>query len=161
LIDDLIDIVSKNGNLLLNIGPKSDGTIPEGQVNVLFEMGRWLDINGEGIYGTRPWTVAGEGPTENPDGGFGESKRSEYSSKDFRFTSKGDDIYLFCLDLPIDKKMTVKALSASALAGKTIKTISLVGSTEPVKWKQKTDVLEITVPKQFPCEHAVCFKVQF
>jgi alpha-L-fucosidase len=160
LIDDLIDIVSKNGNLLLNIGPKPDGTIPEQQVSVLLEIGKWLKINGEGIYGTRPWKVAGEGPTENPDGGFGESKRSDYTDKDFRFTSKGNTVYLFCMDQPKDKKITIKSLGLNSDPSKPIKSVQLVGSTEILKWKQKTDYLEILTPKQMPCEHAVCFKIE-
>lgn len=160
IIDDLIDIVSKNGNLLLNIGPKADGTIPDEQAQVLLEIGKWLKINGEGIYGTRPWILAGEGPTENPGGGFAEGKRIDYSSKDFRFTSGKEAVYLFCLDIPKDKKLIVKALSLTANGGKVIKSISLLGTAEPVKWKQKADVLEIAVPKQMPCDHAVCFKVQ-
>ncbi len=161
LIDDLIDIVSKNGNLLLNIGPKADGTIPQEQIDVLLEIGKWLDINGEGIYGTRPWKIAGEGPTENPDGGFGESKRSDYSSKDFRFTAKDNAVYMFCMDTPTDKKILVKALALTADPAKPIKSITLMGSLEPVKWKQKADVLEITTPKAMPCGHAIGFKLGF
>src|SRR5208283_4523826 len=64
LVDDLVDIVSKNGCLLLNIGPKPDGTIPEQAERILLEMGRWLEVNGEAVYGTRPWKIFGEGPTE-------------------------------------------------------------------------------------------------
>ena len=161
LIDDLIDIVSKNGNLLLNIGPKADGTIPQEQIDVLLEMGKWLDINGEGIYGTRPWKIAGEGPTENPDGGFGESKRSDYSAKDFRFTAKGNAVYMFCMDIPTDKKILVKALALTGDPAKPIKSITLMGSQEPVKWKQKADVLEITTPKTMPCGHAIGFRIEF
>jgi alpha-L-fucosidase len=160
LIDDLIDIVSKNGNLLLNIGPKPDGTIPEEQVNILLEIGKWLNINGEGIYGTRPWKIAGEGPTENPDGGFGESKRSDYNDKDFRFTAKGNTVYLFCMDQPKDKKLSIKALSLDSDPTKPIRSIRLLGSEEPVKWKQKSDYLEIVTPKQMPCDHAICFKIE-
>ena len=161
LIDDLIDIVSKNGNLLLNIGPRADGTIPQEQVDVLLEIGSWLDINGEGIFGTRPWTVAGEGPTENPEGGFAESKRTDYSSKDFRFTSKGEVVYLFCLDIPEDKKILVNSLSERSMPGHKIAAISLLGNSEPVSWKQKADQLEIRTPSSMPSDHAICFKIEF
>jgi alpha-L-fucosidase len=160
LIDDLIDIVSKNGNLLLNIGPKPDGTIPREQIDVLLEIGKWLDINGEGIYETRPWKVAGEGPTENPDGGFGENKRSDYSEKDYRFVSKGNVVYLFCLDTPTAKKIQVNSLSLNEDPIRPIRNITLLGSSEPLKWKQKKEFLEITTPKQMPCNHAICFRIE-
>ena len=75
LIGDLVDIVSKNGALLLNIGPRPDGTIPEPEQEILLEIGRWLAQNGEAIYGTRPWNVYGEGPTEVPEGSFTDTKR--------------------------------------------------------------------------------------
>jgi alpha-L-fucosidase len=88
VIQDLIDIVSKNGALLLNIGPKPDGTIPEAEQAMLLEIGKWLSINSEAIYGTRPWRVYGEGPTEIPEGAFTNTKRSEFSSEDIRFTGK-------------------------------------------------------------------------
>jgi alpha-L-fucosidase len=159
LIDDLIDIVSKNGNLLLNVGPRPDGTITQEQQDVLLAMGSWLKINGEGIYGTRPWKNAGEGPTENPDGGFGESNRSDYSSKDFRFTSKNEALYVFCLDIPSEKTIKVKALAMSAKEPVIVKGISLLGSGEQIKWKQKADGLEIALPEKMPCDHAICFRV--
>ena len=76
IIDALVDIVSKNGNLLLNIGPKPDGTISQEQTDVLLAIGDWLKVNGEGIYGSRPWDIAEEGTTEAAEGSFGDAKRS-------------------------------------------------------------------------------------
>jgi len=105
IIDVLIDIVSKNGNMLLNIGPKPDGTITREQQDVLLAIGKWLDVNGEAIYGTRPWKISGEGPTENLDESiqFNEQKFTGYVAKDLRFTVKDNNLFLFGGVQKIDK----------------------------------------------------------
>ena len=102
VIDNLVDRVSKNGYLLLNVGPKPDGTIPEEARELLLEVGEWLEINGDAIYGTSPWLIASEGPTNLGDAsaiGFNESN-VVYTSKDIRFTVKGDDLYATFLAWP-------------------------------------------------------------
>jgi alpha-L-fucosidase len=159
IIDALIDIVSKNGNLLLNIGPRPDGTISDGQQAVLLDIGKWLDVNGEGIYGTRPWKVSGEGPTENPEENvqFNEYKAKGYQVKDIRFTSKGDVVYTHVLDVP---KETVMIKSLSLSNGK-ITNVELLGSQEKVTWTQSSSGLKIIPGKSYATQHAVTYRVSF
>lgn len=94
ILQDLVDITSKNGCLLLNVGPKADGTICDEEVKMLEEIGEWIEVNGEAIYGTHPWRVQEEGETKNAEGMFSEEGRSEYNSSDIRFTCKADCIYI-------------------------------------------------------------------
>ena len=115
LIDNLIDRVSKNGYLLLNVGPKPDGTIPEGAKKVLLEMGAWLETNGDAIYGTTPWFVAGEGSTNLGEAsaiGFNESDVI-YTREDIRFTVKADTLYATFLAWPGERAIISSLRDAS------------------------------------------------
>jgi alpha-L-fucosidase len=128
IIGDLVDIVSKNGCLLLNIGPRPDGTIPEPEVAILEEIGDWLAVNGEAIYGTRPWQIFGEGPTQVVGGPFHDTDRHRFSSEDIRFTAKGDTLYALALGRPQDGKIVMKALAdGSALYPARIGSVGLLG----------------------------------
>ncbi|MHC4265827.1 MAG: alpha-L-fucosidase, partial [Planctomycetota bacterium] len=114
VVDNLVDRVAKNGYLLLNVGPKADGTIPEEARDLLLEVGEWLEVNGDGIYGTSPWTIASEGPTNL--GAVGEIGFNEsnvvYTNEDIRFTVKGDNIYATFLAWP-EEEAVIKTLRAA------------------------------------------------
>jgi alpha-L-fucosidase len=159
LITNLIDIVSKNGNLLLNIGPKADGTIPEEQQQLLLSMGKWLDVNWEAIYGTRPWKIFGEGPTEVIGGSFGDAKMKLFTAQDIRFTTKDKNLYAITLDIPT-APIAIQSLSLQANNGIVAK-VELVGSTEKVVWQQKADALIIQAAKEYPSVNAATYKISF
>ena len=161
LIDELIDVVSKNGNLLLNIGPKADGTITPEQTAVLLGIGKWLEVNGEGIYGTRPWKVAAEGPTEGLDEHvrFNEYAHKGYTAQDIRFTMKGKTVYAFGLDVP-KAATTIKALASTSKNGQ-VASVELLGSKEKVRWAQQGTGLVIQAAQSYPTANAVGYKITF
>ena len=111
IVHQLADVVSKNGNLLLNIGPRSDGTIPDEVQQVLLAVGGWLKVNGEAIYGTRPWVSYGEGPTKVAAGSFQDTKTQEYTAEDFRFTTKDNNLYAIELAWPSGKEAVIHSLT--------------------------------------------------
>ena len=160
IVDDLVDIVSKNGALLLNIGPKADGTIPDIEQQMLREIGQWLAVNGEAIYETRPWKIYGEGPTEIVEGTFNDVKRDAFGAADIRFTAKGETLYATALAWPEDGKMTVKSLGTNAGLAGIVASVSLVGGGV-LPFEQGAKVLTVTLPEQRHCEHAVSVKVTF
>ncbi|HEY4293481.1 alpha-L-fucosidase [Luteibacter sp.] len=110
IIHLLADVVSKNGNLMLNIGPRADGTIPQGAQETLLSIGRWLKTNGEAIYGSKPWRVYGEGPTEVVGGTFQDTKTKPYTAHDFRFTTGNGKLYAIELGWPAKGAATVKSI---------------------------------------------------
>ena len=160
LVDNLVDRVSKNGNLLLNIGPKPDGTIPDEQKELLLGIGKWLDINGEAIYGTRPWVIYGEGPTRIKGEAFGEREEVLYTGRDIRFTVKGENLYVICLDWPGDV-LTVESLGVeSGLLSQSISTVEMLGIEGALTWTRNDDGLKIQIPDEKPCEHAFAFRIE-
>lgn len=159
IIHLLADVVSKNGNLLLNVGPRPDGTIPELEQQVLRDVGAWLRLNGEAIYGTRPWTRYGEGPTVVEGGAFHEKDAKPYTAEDFRFTVKGDTLYAIELGWPTDGKLTVHALGSGALKGRKVQSVDLLGSDAKVQWHQDEDALHAQLPAQPPGKYAYVLRV--
>ena len=156
VITNLIDIVSKNGNLLLNIGPRPDGTITDDETATLLGTGKWLDVNGEAIYGTRPWKVFGEGPTESASGSF-VAQMKPFTAQDIRYTTKGDILYAITLGLPATTT-SLKLLGTKAVNG-TVENIALVGSNEKIVWSQAADAVTIKASKSYPSQNAVAYKI--
>jgi len=160
VIHQLIDIVSKNGNLLLNIGPRSDGTIPDEVQRVLLDVGEWLNTSGEAIYGTRPWRTYGEGPTKVAAGSFHDTDTSNYTPEDFRFTTKGDVLYAIGLAWPGTGEAVIHSL-ALTLDGKRVQSVSLVGSETKVQFSQGPDGLRVVLPNLAPPKYAYALRVRF
>jgi alpha-L-fucosidase len=148
IVRELVDVVSKNGNMLLNIGPKADGTISEEELSILRDIGAWLQTNGACIYGTKVWRVSAEGPTKETEGQFQDNESSSYTKEDFRFTCKGDSIYAISLAYPPDGSIKIKALSKSADPNKPafhglIKSVSILGVDAKPQWRVTDDSLEV------------------
>jgi alpha-L-fucosidase len=158
IVHQLIDIVSKNGNLLVNIGPRSDGTIPEEVQRVLREVGSWLKVNGDGIYGTRAWKVYGEGPTKVVEGSFHDTDSKPFTDRDFRFTTKEGALYAFELAWPAGEAV-IRTLTEAQLDGRKIYSVSLLGSSSPLTFDSQSDGLHIHLPPDQPGKYAYCFKI--
>jgi len=160
LIHDLIDIVSKNGALLLNIGPRPDGTIPEPEEGILLEIGRWLAVNGEAIYGTRPWKVYGEGPAEVFEGPFQDIRRAGFTAQDVRFTTKGNMLYAIVLGWPESGEVVIRSLGAGTmLYPDAIEQVELLGAEGKVEWSRDADGLRVRLPPQRPTDAAFVLRI--
>ena len=157
LIHSLADVVSKNGNMLLNVVQTADGSLPPESQQFLREMAAWMPINGEAIYGTRPWTIYGEGPTQLRNGIYNENV--DYTAQDIRFTTKNGNLYAITLGVPT-REVTIKSLAKNSplVTGQPTQ-ITLLGCAGQLNWTRTTEGLKIQLPPQLPCKHALSFKI--
>jgi len=159
LIGALMDIVSKNGNLLLNVGPKPDGTLRKVEVKTLKQIGKWLKVNGEAVYGSRPWRQFGEG-TMVKIGDDGKSGKSKMGPDAVRFTVRDGVLYAACFGWPDSRRFVIKSLGSNHPVSKDgIKSITMLGSGETLRWKQTAGGLEVTFPKEKPCDYAYVLRL--
>lgn len=176
IIHQLCDVVSKNGNLLLNVGPKADGSFADEAISVLKEVGDWLSINGEAIYGTRPFSIYGEGLTKIEDtdfdifhieeqireGVFSEETGESLSAADIRFTTNDNVLYAIFMGCPEDEKVRITSLADGAgLASKNIKRIDILGGEENLEWKRDALALTIMLKGQMPSPYANVVRIVY
>lgn len=164
VIQMLVDIISKNGNLLLNVVQTPEGDLEQDVLDILEEIAVWTPVNGEGIYGTRPWKIYGEGPsTQNQiKGTFGGVRDVRpYESTDIRFTTRDGILYAFCMDKPVENIRINSLGMTSGLIESKIKSVSLLGKDTRLKWKQQNDALVIDLPAELPDWRVTGFKIEF
>ena len=164
IIAELVDVVSKNGVLLLNIGPRPDGTIPEPEQQLLRTIGRWLSVHGQAVYGTKPWKIAAEGPTEQRSGYFTDSAAVDYTSQDIRFTYRngveGEIIYATALDWPADGELLIRSLSpAAGMTTGPIDHVEVLGASGAVTWSLDANGLRVQLPHTRPSDFGVTVSI--
>jgi alpha-L-fucosidase len=159
----LVDIVSKNGNLLINIVQTPEGDLEPDMLKTLDEIGAWIKVNGEGIYGTRPWKIYGEKATDAPviqSGNFNEGEL-KYTAKDIRFTTRDGKLYAFCLGRPQQDIRIASLGKRSKLNNRKIASVHLLGSDETIHWRQENNALVIRQPSHLPDWQVITFKISF
>ncbi len=155
VVDMLVDIVSRNGNLLLNFPLPGSGELDAEELQILSAITAWMHVNSEGIYGTRPWKVHGEGPSlsqAETGGAFNERNRKDLTAEEIRFTSKGQNVYAFVMGWPAGETV-VKSMDAK------VHKVELLGHKGKVKWSQNSAGLKVAMPAEKPSEFAVTLKI--
>ncbi len=153
----LCDIVAKNGNLLLSVPMRGDGTIDDDEVAILEDLGAWMAVNGEAIFGTRPWRVFGEGPTRQKAGMFGEGAARPYTAQDIRFTTGKGCLYALVLAPLRQDSLSIRALGTQAPG--RIERVELLGVPQPLAWRRDAEGLNISLPAQRPDGAASAFRI--
>jgi len=168
VVDMLLDIVSKNGNLMLSVPVRGDGTIDEHEVAFLEGLASWMDVNGEGIFGSRPWKIYGEGPStieKQETGQFGGARdvRSKpYTSEDIRFTTKKGVLYAYLLAVPGEPRVVIKSLAKDSqqTAGQKISEVSLLGHGGKLEWSQNDQGLLVKLPEKATSQYAISLRIK-
>jgi len=162
VIDMLVDIVSRNGNLMLNFPLPARGTLDLEELSVLAEITKWMSVNSAAIYSSRPWKIFGESPAAaapTTNAMFNEAKRKDLTAADVRFTTKGDTLYAFVMGWP-DYQTVIRPLATNtALRVGKIQNVELLGFDGKLDWSQDNSGLKIMMPAQKPCDYAIVFKV--
>jgi alpha-L-fucosidase len=158
VIHALVDIVSKNGNYLLNVPVRGDGSIDEKERKIVEEIGRWMAVNSGSIYGTRPWKIYGEGPSTQNEAklnaqGFNEGK-TKYTAEDIRFNTLGNTLFATVMDWPSNGKVVIKSLAQnSPLHAQTINKVEFLGNqNQPLSFERLSDGLHIQFPENKPVD---------
>jgi alpha-L-fucosidase len=167
VVDMLLDIVSKNGNLMLSVPVRGDGTIDDHEVAFLQGLASWMAVNGEGIFGSRPWSIYGEGPStvEKPEtgqfGGARDVRSKPYTSEDIRFTTKGGALYAYLLAVPVGPRVVISSLATHSAPtdGRKVTEVALLGFRGKLQWLQDAQGLAIKLPDKPPGEHAIGFRI--
>lgn len=159
IVHTLADVVSKNGNLMLNVVLYADGSLPPEPRKFLDEMASWIAVNGEAIYATRPWKIFGEGPTQVTGGHFKEE--DNFTEQDIRFTAKAGALYAITLRSPTQPIRITSLAASSQLLDKKIKSVKLLGYKKALRWRQDADALVVELPEHLPSLYASSLKIEF
>ncbi len=164
IVRDLTDIVSKNGRLLLNIGPRADGTIPEEDRSILLAVGEWMRVNGEAIDGAKPWRVSGEGPTAITEGQFADSEDKGYTAEDIRFTANHGKLYAACLNARGRDTVRIRTLAQKDASHapnfhSIVRKVEILGGDAPLSWERDGECMTVHLPETVETDMPVVFRI--